>query len=326
MDPAVSTLQVIGRGTCGTVLGAPSSEVAYKKGKDTKSLRNDFRLTNHMAASMAIAKLYLQDAQSTKIFPRIPRCQNFVHGDDRDNAWWSVNGSRFTHDAEYEDDDKPSTIFALDRIFPVPEALRRRLAQMFTNDKTVDVNDPTNEACLIRLYFGRIEPTQQYDSLLNFELHLHQMEQFGLNSQQVERYVSEMALGLAIAHWEAKIDCRDVEFVLGGEPSTNELSMWMLDFDKARRLEFDDVDLMDKLKSGTMGNDPYFPSPTGESQREKMVWKIFEVVYLNTARAILEHNNVERKFKKLPLKFVKAWKTQANENKRAEEAQEDIFE
>jgi len=77
---SANSLRVIGRGSCGTVFEAPGSEIAYKKGSDTKALWNDYHLTNCMAASLIEAKLYLEQEEfaNVRVFPRTPRCRSFL--------------------------------------------------------------------------------------------------------------------------------------------------------------------------------------------------------------------------------------------------------
>ncbi|KAK1094131.1 hypothetical protein LTR48_000907 [Friedmanniomyces endolithicus] len=51
--------------------------------------------------------------------------------------------------------------------------------------------------------------------LRNFELHVDEIEDLGLNAAA---YSSAMAQSLAVMHWGANIDASDVEFVLGSAP------------------------------------------------------------------------------------------------------------
>lgn len=77
-------------------------------------------------------------------------------------------------------------------------------------------DDPKNRDCLVRLYLGERESLKQqtdiYDSLRNFPLRLNMMEELEI---EISEMAKEMAIGLAILHWQAQVDGMDVEFVLG---------------------------------------------------------------------------------------------------------------
>ena len=77
-------------------------------------------------------------------------------------------------------------------------------------------DDPDNKDCLVRIYLGEREPIRQqsesYDTLRNFPLRLNMMEDLEI---EVSQLAKEMAIGLAIMHWQAQVDGMDVEFVLG---------------------------------------------------------------------------------------------------------------
>lgn len=286
-DDALSTghlphpLRVIGRGSCGTIFAGPGSEIVYKKGTDTKALRNDFLLTNHIGAAMLEAKSYLQ-AQAvgkTTTFPRIPRCHEFLLDGEQTKQWWKNNKCQFPFNPDYESDNQRAPMFSLDRIPPIPSPARRALIEAFFDDEDVEdaLADDSNDACLVRIYLGQREPNRFYDSLLNFELHLERMRELRLDAHDL---ATQIALGLAVAHWHAQIDCRDTEFVLGGaEEEEGTTHLWMLDFDKARSFELDDGDVIDKLKAATMGNDPYFPDPVADDADDRELWNVFKDVY-----------------------------------------------
>jgi len=94
----------------------------------------------------------------------------------------------------------------------------------------------------------------------------------------------EMAVSLAIMHWEARFDGMDAEWVLGSAATQECLSyceadfrtmapvdvelnfkkratyLWILDFDKARTIEYD-AECVELLLGGVTANDPYLPNP-----------------------------------------------------------------
>ena len=100
---------------------------------------------------------------------------------------------------------------------------------------------------------------------------------------------TQIAIALAIIHWQAKVDGMDSEFVLGSSIATlperqrayageedstglpapreihrldiNQRSMhlWVLDFDKASPIELTANDVVKKLVHAFLGNDPSYP-------------------------------------------------------------------
>jgi len=111
-----------------------------------------------MAASLIEAKLYLEQEEfaNVRVFPRTPRCRNFLlHTDQRGKEWWSAHQSRFPK--EEENDSVPSTMFALERILPLPSHMRNALIEEYFEEEDVEeaLTDSTNDACLARVYLGK---------------------------------------------------------------------------------------------------------------------------------------------------------------------------
>ncbi|KAJ5888170.1 hypothetical protein N7495_008211 [Penicillium taxi] len=228
---------VIVQGTCGTIFEIPGTEPAYKKGRDRASLWNDVNFTNTACRAVMVTKSRLE-----KIFPNIsiPR---------------------------------------------VPYSSREALIRLYFPKKLSysALQTPYNNACIIRLYLGQRRTERELPNLaLNLEkfpLYLDQVEELQLDAAEFSK---EMAVGLAIIHWEACMDGMDVEFVLGSEASFSDLPLvlenfkgvepfkipsrdferrqihlWMLDFDKAGKLNFQDwKSSRDKMAIAVTGNDP----------------------------------------------------------------------
>ncbi|KAK3682898.1 hypothetical protein B0T22DRAFT_502070 [Podospora appendiculata] len=74
--------------------------------------------------------------------------------------------------------------------------------------------DPANSDCLVRVYLGSMQGKigGNFFSLRNFKLHLNHMMDLELDTEALAR---RMGSALAVLHWGAKTDARDVEFVLG---------------------------------------------------------------------------------------------------------------
>lgn len=82
-------------------------------------------------------------------------------------------------------------------------------------------NDVNNKDCLVRIYLGENETPKQttgcYDSLRNFPMRLNMVEDIRLDKFALG---TEMAIALAVIHWQARIDGMDIEFVLGSAAAT----------------------------------------------------------------------------------------------------------
>lgn len=113
-----------------------------------------------------------------------------------------------------------------------------------------------------------------YDSLRNFPLRLNMIEELQLNASAL---AAEMAIGLAILHWQTQVDGMDTELVLGSASQ-------MLDFDRATSIELTRDDEDTKLVPAFLGNDPYYPRP----DEDRELWKEFAETYLEASCCILE--------------------------------------
>lgn len=224
----------------------------------------------------------------------------------------------------------PTDILKTERIVPLPLAARNALIDRFLlgseEAKQAAKDDPANADCLVRVYLGANkdpEPGQgtpwsnfrsRFFSLRNFKLHLNQLTDLRLENDAREM-AKQMAFSLAIMHWAAKTDARDVEFVLGssreqlhqsqqkptddnaasaeaspelkrGEP-VRSTQLWLLDFNQCRSTTFTKGGV-NKMIEAIKLNDPYFPKPLRESAFERAVWTVFVRAYLAASELILE--------------------------------------
>ncbi|KIW77852.1 hypothetical protein Z517_07685 [Fonsecaea pedrosoi CBS 271.37] len=335
-------LRDIGRGTCGSVFEIPGTTQAIKKGANADSIWTDFCLTNCAYNSyLSWARLLAENFPGRRT-PRVPRARNF-HGPEA-HEFWTASISRFP-----KEDQTTAAVFYLDRILPVPSLTREALIrQFYQDDKQVqhDVHiHPPNRDCLIRVYFGENKPDATLygptDSLRNFPLYLDQAKMVGLN---VNAYAEEMAMGLAILHWQAQIDAQDTEFVIGNSTvnpfaaqrpyptifkrpvssmdnfSLRETQMWMLDFDKCSAVDLHSKnlssDIVRKYLVAVTGNDPYFPHP----RRDPDLWQQFRKVYLQASEIIITtRQQLKPLVAKLPAMLIKQWELWGDENMAAEE-------
>lgn len=135
---------------------------------------------------------------------------------------------------------------------------------------------------------------------------------------------AEMAIGLAILHWEAQVDGMDTEFVLGSaatmeskqgeayeggavphsvqylDSERRSIHLWMLDFDKASRIELTSKDIDRKLVPAYLGNDPYFPRPDIDQE----LWNEFSSTYVKASKLILQHRKVADSVMNIPQEFL----------------------
>jgi hypothetical protein len=165
----------------------------------------------------------------------------------------------------------PTAGLVTERILPLPKATRTALIKKSCppNIQEQALATPGNKDCLVRVYLGSMQPRRDAPArmfnLRNFKLYLDQMAELGLD---VDTLAHRMGKALAVIHWLAKADARDVEFVLGSstkpvrnadpeklEPLTytgpescitedffcRSTEFWVLDFNQVRKIEFDET-------------------------------------------------------------------------------------
>ena len=335
--------RVIGMGTCGTIFETPGTYTVMKKGSISESLRQDFELTNRVNTAIQKVESLLQKEFPQAKIPQCPRCEHFYAADHK-SFWTDSVKKRFPADRRLE---QPT--FVATRIQPLPKLVREVLIELyFADDGEIQQeakDDPDNKDCLVRLYMGEREGIRQrntgYESLRNFELRLNMMEDLDLN---IKGLAVEIAIGLAILHWRARIDGMDTEFVLGssrwatrdetsdsaneqekgGEGSDfqrREIHLWMLDFDKASEITFTKDAIDKQLVPAFLGNDPYFPLPSNEDDHDddddsgdKDLWDVFSAAYLKASKAILVDAKAGDEIMALPARFLAKVEEQVRKN------------
>ena len=321
--PEADCLRTIGLGSCGTVFEIPGTELAYKKGTSEVGIWADFCLTGRVSNALRDVANIMQTAFPNVTLPQTPVCHAYHLASD--DKFWSANLHLFP-----ENHRTKQPLFLMDRILPLPRKIREDLIKLyFDQDEAVQKEaqeDEENEDCLVRVYLGErtsnIPHSQDYETLRNFPLRLDMMEELDLD---VPGLATEMAIGLATLHWEACVDGMDTEFVIGrsgtwgyGRPRSYEdvdspphnvrimsfkrraLHLWMLDFDKATKIELTEHDVDRKLVPAFLGNDPYYPRP----QVDEELWDEFCTVYLEASDIILREKRVEKGVKGLPQRFL----------------------
>lgn len=321
-EKARADLRTIGLGSCGTVFEIPGTYLAFKKGTSEAGIWQDLRLTNKVHNAVRRVRTNMQRAFPNSTIPKTPQCHEYHRVDDQ--GFWFDELQRFPAGHRTK-----QPLFTVDRILPLPQELREGLIEeYFDEDEEVQQeakDHPDNKDCLVRIYLGERESVRHqsdgYDSLRNFPLRLNMMEYMEV---EVSQLAEEMAIGLAIMHWQAQVDAMDVEFVLGssttwdtdrpdayvpnGPPHSfrvinfkrRAMHLWMFDFDKATEIELTKHDVDTKLVPAFLGNDPYYPRP----QVDEELWKEFCGVYLKASEVVLRGKRVDEQVRGLPQRFL----------------------
>ena len=196
--------RIIGLGSCGTVFEIPRTKLAYKKGSQLSAMWTDFCLTNKVHNAIDAVESRIRKMFPDLIIPQTPLCHEF-HPPTDDEQFWDENLPHFPPDRRSR---QPT--FLVDRILPLPRPVREALSEEYFDPNEAiqrEAKENTdNQDCLIRIYLGssesEAEKARAYDSLRNFPLKLNMLQHLSLDTQTI---AAEMALDLAILHWEAQV-------------------------------------------------------------------------------------------------------------------------
>ncbi|RYP21612.1 hypothetical protein DL767_009229 [Monosporascus sp. MG133] len=307
----------IGAGACGAVFAQEGEPLTVKLAKSTDSdLWNDY--LKHT--------LIFQKIKRHEIEIRVPECYFFVPKEHPEYFQQHQALSEAAQDVCH----LPTDILATERIIPLPEVTRKLLIEKYCAGRIKQraVADPANEDCLVRVYLGSQQGKSgaMFFSLRNFKMHLNQMAELQLD---VEEMASQMGKSLAVMHWDARTDARDVEFALGSstkkvpistkdysellgmEPRTftgpesgrhedffgRKTELWVLDFNQVRAITLDEAGVAQIVEAMTI-NDPYFPKPLQDKPVARRVWNRFVESYLEVADIVLREH--DPKVRELP--------------------------
>ena len=321
----------IGVGYCATVFEQPGTFSILKKAhKDPSTLFHDFQFQGRVRDQFGAAQGLFGDRE----VPRIPRPLYFIDPADG-QLWWAKNAGKFPLDHQI----LQTLVLCSERIFPVPKPIREDLIDLFCPEqgRAGAKAMAGNKDCIVRVYLGRrrknnARPTKFF-SLRNFSLHLEMAEQIHLD---IYNLAKEMAIGLAICHWRAKVDGNDVEFVLGSAPTILNFAhgvaeiqsaaksttfwpegryinfqkrtahLWMLDFDKCQNMPMTDAGISQAVRAAE-DNDPYFPKPHKTRPFDQMLWVDFSQAYLKASKTIMDADGATDDIRDAPQKFIKGW-------------------
>ncbi|KAL7815259.1 zinc finger domain-containing protein [Trichoderma gracile] len=302
----VSAFKKIGAGACGAIFAQNGKSFVAKLSKtNDDSLWNDYKM--HTRISSAFRKW-----EFTEI--KIPEVYFFVPHDDprylEQNPELAEVASQVCN--------LPANVLVSERIPPLAKPTRKLLIERYCAPriKQAALSDTANRDCLVRPYLGSMQGKigGLFFSLRNFKMHLNQMVDLQLD---VKPIASSMGTAMAIMHWEARTDARDVEFVFGscskemsaalsleelekiqrptytGPPSyiTEDFfhrptDLWLLDFNQVRTITMDEAGVSQAVEAARI-NDPYLPKPLGDSSTEKIIWNAFAENYIWAADLIL---------------------------------------
>ncbi|KAI1108477.1 zinc finger protein-domain-containing protein [Nemania sp. NC0429] len=292
------TFRKIGAGACGAVFAADGQSLAFKIGKtgtgdDEAALWTDFNMHHRISDALRESKADIE----------IPTCHFYVNHDD--DEWWGKHQDLVA--AACDTCHVPARVLATERILPLPAPVQRELIQTFCKEnlRASAAADAANKDCLVRVYLGSMRGRiTSFFSLRNFKLHLNQMIKIEMDYEALAVSIGQ---ALALIHWKARADARDVEFALGRSLTrigTNEgsaIRLFVLDFNQVRDITMDDAGVKLAVEAFFL-NDPYYPRPREGSRLQQELWNSFVRSYLSTADAVL---NTHKEYRVLPRKFIR---------------------
>ncbi|UKZ63016.1 uncharacterized protein TrAtP1_004244 [Trichoderma atroviride] len=317
----------IGAGACGAIFGVDGESMVFKLAKaDQESLWNDFRM--HKLVAESFRKWKSPKWKYTDV--KVPACHYFVPQDD--HLYFDKNPSLV--EAAKETCNLPTSVLVSERIQPLSKPTRALLIDKYCppQAKQMALNAAANKDCLVRLYLGSLKGREERSfSLRNFKMHLDQMVELQLD---IKELAGKMATAMAIMHWAAKTDARDIEFVLGSSPlkAVAEMSaedylnlpgpvytgppsrihedffvrttdLWLLDFNQVRQISMDEAGVAMAVEAIKL-NDPYIPKPLQRSKVQRQMWDEFVEQYLVAAHAILREEPNYTQVSGLPAMFI----------------------
>jgi hypothetical protein len=268
---------------------------------------------------------------------KVPKFLEIIH--PTNDRWWQTKGSLIPEsEVHVARSRERAPILASERIWPLAHVVRDALITTFCSDLNLQEQaraDKKNRDCLVRIYLGARNHMGQFNtsttfSLRNFPLSLEKMEVLSLDKLQL---ASSIAEALATLHWGAKIDARDVEFVLGMAPRNGveegniekrAVRGWVLDFNQCADISMDENGCV-KAAEAFWDNDPYYPRPgcstssetsnsiqstnsdgtstTAGTITDEELWELFQARYLEFSGRIMKKAGV-KEWQALPEIFI----------------------
>ncbi|KYK54978.1 pre-mRNA splicing factor ATP-dependent RNA helicase PRP43 [Drechmeria coniospora] len=302
----------IGAGAYGTILAQDGKLIVFKLAKsgDDDALRNDYE--KHSLIARYFNKYSVNELG-------IPECIDFI---PKSNIEFFSQRPSLTQAAEalcYF----PTGALISERILPLPLPVRQLLIDKYCSEKikAEALCAVANKDCLIRVYLGSMagRGIGKFFSLRNFKMHLGMMHSIQLD---VDGMARRMGIAMAVMHWAAMTDARDVEFILGsatakttiqGSPSSYTLKdlsqrvtqLWVLDFNQVRSITMDAAGVNQAVEAAII-NDPYIPRPLRNSSIERSVWSSFVKSYIEASDMIIQDQH-DPGMAELPRMFIQGF-------------------
>ncbi|KAM5545179.1 hypothetical protein V8D89_001290 [Ganoderma adspersum] len=152
--------------------------------------------------------------------------------------------------------------YVMDRAAPLPPGAAQRIRAHFYPTRAAG-SVPSPSIC--RLYFGKELRPSAFVNPVNFPLDAARYDLFrdGDDDPDIppkDEVAAGMGETLALIHWQAGYDARDVEFVMAGAQDSAGLRFYVIDFNQMRAFDRDEGDVSE-LVDAFFVNDPYYPRP-----------------------------------------------------------------
>lgn len=146
-------------------------------------------------------------------------------------------------------DERSGPLYAMQRVPPLCPALANAIASRYMP------GGECRQQFIGRVYLGRARRREnaRFCAVQNFPLSLDVLDAIGIDGTELAVSIGQ---ALAMLHFEADVDARDVEFVLGGSLVNPFFGreLFCIDFNQVGRRSTTDA-LFEAMKA----NDPYFP-------------------------------------------------------------------
>ncbi|KAF2456026.1 zinc finger protein-domain-containing protein, partial [Lineolata rhizophorae] len=292
------------------VYGEPGSTNAYRLAR-----QNDDQLWNEYICYSKVVRAYEDLRRANPPQPRdflgtmrVPEPRYFVNKNDEE--WWAVHREKVPAISE-QGQGGPGHVVCMERVLPLPQSLRDTFVDNWGPTNRDDAKrDPRNADCIARIYLGqedeRTSGRVSFFTLRNFKLPVARLHALKCD---VDGMTKLLGATLAIIHWEAGLDSRDIEVVVGSKPTyteivvieelsklptststrragihypnflNREISLWVIDFNLCRPINRNEEETMLAVEA-FWKNDPYFPRPHTNSDMINALWDIFMASYL----------------------------------------------